>query len=83
MKHHILFTLQGGVAEVCEDTLPAGIIVEILDLDNMAADEQQEMSCWSSELREYWAKNHKSWGQCKDGFPCGTFNSARTECLFR
>jgi len=22
MKHHIIVTVQGGVAEVCEDTLP-------------------------------------------------------------
>lgn len=31
MKHHIFVTVQGGVAEVCEDTVPVGIVVEILD----------------------------------------------------
>jgi len=38
MKQHIFVTAQGGVAEVCEDTLPSGVVVEILDFDNMAAD---------------------------------------------
>jgi hypothetical protein len=34
MRHHIFVTVQGGVAEVCEDTLRAGVIVEILNFDN-------------------------------------------------
>jgi hypothetical protein len=72
MKHHIIVTVQGGVAEVCEDTLPSGVVVEILDFDNFSADEGNEMSCWSPELREYWMKNHKSWGRCKDRCPCGS-----------
>ena len=38
MKHHIFVTVQGGVAEVCEDTQPPGVVVEILDFDNMAGD---------------------------------------------
>ncbi len=71
MKHHIFVTVQGGVAEVCEDTLLPGVVVEILDFDNLAADEGNEMSCWSPELREYWMKNHKGWGRCKDRCPCG------------
>ena len=50
MKHHIIVTVQGGVAEVCEDTLPPGVVVEILDFDNMAADEEGEMSRWSPGL---------------------------------
>jgi len=58
MKHHIFVAVQGGVAEVCENTLPPGLVVEILDFDNMEADEESEMSHWSPELREYWAKNH-------------------------
>lgn len=70
MKHHIFVTVQGGVAEVCEDTLPAGVVVEILDFDNMAGDEENEMSHWSPELREYWMKNHKHWGRCGKGCPC-------------
>ncbi len=72
MKHHIIVTVQGGVAEVCEDTLPPGIVVEILDFDNMAADEEGEMSRWSPELRGYWKTNHESWGRCRDGCPCGS-----------
>jgi hypothetical protein len=38
MKHHIFVTVQGGVAEVCEDTLAPEVVVEILDFDNLAAD---------------------------------------------
>jgi hypothetical protein len=54
MKHHIFVAVQGGVAEVCEDTVPPGVVVEILDFDNLAGDEENEMSHWSPELREYW-----------------------------
>jgi hypothetical protein len=50
MKHYIFVTAQGGVAEVCEDTLPPGVVVEILDFDNMEADEETEMSHRSPEL---------------------------------
>ena len=71
MKHHIFVTVQGGVAEVCEETVPAGIVVEILDFENMADDEGNEMSRWSPELREYWMKNHKDWGRCREACPCG------------
>lgn len=71
MKHHIFVTVQGGVAEVCEDTLPPGVVVEILDFDNFEADQEHEISGWSRELREYWMKNHKSWGRCREGCPCG------------
>jgi hypothetical protein len=38
---HILITVQGGVAEVCEDTVPSGVVVEILDFDNLAADREK------------------------------------------
>jgi len=38
MKHRIFITVQGGVAEVCEHTLPPGIVVEILGFDNLAGD---------------------------------------------
>ncbi len=37
MKHKIFVSVQAGVAEVCEETVPAGIVVEILDFDNFAA----------------------------------------------
>jgi hypothetical protein len=37
MKHKIFIMVPGGVAEVCEETVPAGIGVEILDFDNFAS----------------------------------------------
>ena len=61
MEHKIFVSVQGGVAEVCEETVPAGIVVEILDFDNFAANPERELSLWSPELREYWAKNHAQW----------------------
>ncbi len=70
MKDYIFVTVQGGVAQVCEETVPAGIVVEILDFDNFAANPQRELSLWSPELREYWAKNHAQWGRCQNDCPC-------------
>ena len=32
----IFVTVQGGVAEVCESTVPEGYEVEIIDFDNIA-----------------------------------------------
>ena len=58
MEHKIFVSVQGGVAEVCEETVPAGIVVEILDFDNFVANPERELSLWSPELREYWASNH-------------------------
>jgi hypothetical protein len=37
MEHKIFVSVQGGVAKACEETVPAGIVVEILDFDNFAA----------------------------------------------
>ena len=76
MKHHIFVTVQGGVAEVCEETVPLGIVVEILDFDNLAGDEHSEMSHWPAQLREYWMKNHKDWGRFGEWCPCGGEMSA-------
>jgi len=70
MKHYIFVTVQGGVAEVCEDTLPSGVVVEILDFDNFHANPERELSLWSPELREYWAKNHAQWGRCHKDRAC-------------
>ena len=70
MKYHIFVTVQGGVAEVCEETVPPGIVVEILDFDNFAGDLEGELSRWSPELREYWRTNHARWGRCHRGCPC-------------
>lgn len=70
MEHKIFVSVQRGVAEVCEETVPAGIVVEILDFDNFNANPERELSLWSPELREYWAKNHAQWGRCGDDCPC-------------
>ncbi len=42
----IFVTVSGGVAYVCEDTVPRGIRVEIIDFDNLAesADEHARLS---------------------------------------
>jgi len=70
MEHKIFVSVQGGVAEVCEETVPPGIVVEILDFDNFAANPERELSLWSRGLREYWAKNHTQWGCCGNDCPC-------------
>ncbi len=43
MDHKIFVSVQGGVAEVCEETVPAGILVEILDFDSFAANPEREL----------------------------------------
>ena len=70
MEQKIFITVQGGVAEVCDDTVPDGVVVEVLDFDNLEADPVEEMSCWSPELRQYWERNHKDWGRCGNNCPC-------------
>ena len=70
MEQKIFITVQGGVAEVCEDTVPIGVVVEVLDFDNLEGDPVEEMSCWSPELRQYWHRNHKDWGRCGNDCPC-------------
>jgi hypothetical protein len=69
MEHKIFVSVQGSVAEVCEETVSAGIVVEILDFDNFAATPERELSLWSPEIREYWAKNHAQWGRCGKDCP--------------
>ena len=70
MEQKILITVLGGVAEVCDDTVPIGVVVEVLDFDNLEADPVEEMSCWSPDLRQYWERNHKDWGRCEADCPC-------------
>ena len=70
MEQRIFITVQGGVAEVCEETVPSGVVVEVLDFDNLEVDPVEEMSCWSPELRQYWDRNHKDWGRCEADCPC-------------
>ena len=76
MKRHIFVTVQGGVAEVCEETVPPGIVVEILDFDNFAEDSERELSVWSPELRAYWLTNHAKWGRCHKDCPCRVMRQA-------
>lgn len=71
MKRKIFVTVQGGRAEVCEETVPAEVEIEILDFDYLAEDAQNEMSCWSPELHQYWLANHRKWGRCEAACPCG------------
>ena len=78
VRKRIFVTVQGGHAELCEDTVPDGIEVEILDFDLLAADPRREISCWSKELRAYWTENHKVWGRCGPGCPCRRQSSFRT-----
>ena len=70
MDHKIFVTVQGGVADVCEDTVPRGVVVEVLDFDNLEADPLEEISCWSPELRQYWQKHYVDWGRCRINCPC-------------
>lgn len=70
MEHKIFVSVQGGVAEVCEETVPPGIVVEILGFDNFAANPERELSLWSPELREYWTSNHAQWDRCGNDCPC-------------
>ncbi len=70
MEHKIFVTVQDGQAEVCEETVPSGIQVEVLDFDHLALDPETEMSCWSPELYKYWLIHHREWGRCEAGCPC-------------
>jgi hypothetical protein len=76
MARKVFVTVQGGVAEVCEDTVPAGIVVEILDFDNFAGDPEGELFKWSADLREYWLANHALWGRCHKDCPCRALRQA-------
>ena len=69
MNHHIVVSIEGGVAQVCEEMVPHGIVVEILDFDNLEADQENVMAGWSPQLKECWMKNYKSWGRCSRACP--------------
>lgn len=49
----IFVTVKGGVADVCEDTVPAGYTVEIIDFDNIEAGDDYP----SDEARKYACEN--------------------------
>jgi hypothetical protein len=44
--------------------------VEILDFDNFDASPERELSLWSQELREYWAKKQAQWDRCQNDCRC-------------
>ncbi len=52
----IFVTVSGGVAYVCEDTVPPGITVEIIDFDNLK-ESVDEYARLSAEARAY-VKEH-------------------------
>lgn len=74
-RKKIFVTIQEGYGEVCEDTVPDGIEVEILNFDLLTTDPRAEIPWWSKELRAYWRKNHKAWGRCEPGCPCQRLSS--------
>lgn len=52
----IFVTVSGGVAYVCEDTVPAGIRVEIIDFDNLG-DSAEEYAVLTPEAQAYVARH--------------------------
>jgi len=52
----IFITVSGGVAYVCEDTVPPGTRVEIIDFDNLN-ESAEEYARLSPEARSY-VKQH-------------------------
>ena len=78
----IFVTIQGGQGEVCEETVPDGIEVEILNFDRLATSPQVEIPSWSKELRVYWGNNHKAWGRCGRDCPCRRMSDfTRNTCI--
>jgi hypothetical protein len=53
----IFVTVRGGVAEVDDSTVPEGILVEILDFDDLSAAPETAKQ-WSPEARAY-AKKYR------------------------
>ena len=78
-RRKIFVTIQGGFGEVCEETVPHGFEVEILNFDLLAVDAQAEMEWWSSDLLDYWKDNHKAWGRCGGDCPCKSLSSFRSK----
>jgi hypothetical protein len=79
-RARVFVTIQHGRGQVCEETVPDGVEVEILNFDLLAADPASEIPWWSEELKEYWLINHREWGRCGRNCPCarlGEFDSYR------
>lgn len=54
-QQRIFVTVSGGVAYVCEDTVPSGMAVEIVDFDNLR-ESPAELERLSPEARAYIAR---------------------------
>lgn len=74
----IFVTIQAGRGEVCDETVPAGFEVEILNLDLLARHPEDEIAWWSNDLREYWLENHRSWGRCEANCPCKRISKVKS-----
>ena len=55
-EKQIFVTVSGGVAHVCDDTVPPGVRVEIIDFDNLR-ESSDEMELLSFEARAYIVRN--------------------------
>lgn len=53
VQAHILVSVEGGVAEVVDSTVPPGIEVEIVDFDNLKEDGSTTMARLSPEAQAY------------------------------
>ena len=62
MRRKIFVTVTGGVAEVCEDTVPYGYEVEIIDFDNIKAGSVEAAQyCMIEKVKAYlrsWWERH-------------------------
>ena len=55
----VFITVSGGVAYVCEDTVPTGVRVEIIDFDNL--NESAEEYAWLSAEAQAYVRTHFLW----------------------
>jgi hypothetical protein len=61
MRRKIFVTVTGGVAEVCEDTVPYGYEVEIIDFDNIKAGGRKLPNSMIEKVKAYlrsWWERH-------------------------
>lgn len=62
---HILVRVDGGVATVVESTVPEGVVVEIVDFDNLRLTAKCNEDDWkylSPEAKAFAKKELLSWG---------------------
>lgn len=53
MRKHILIVVDGGVAEIIQDTVPDGYEVEIIDYDNLREAPEATLRQLSDEARAF------------------------------